>query len=257
MNRNLIIVATIMIVLLVVAVGIYFALQSPTETIPVSTPDTSLPTTSPAATIPTTSPVVTETPSPAVSTSTLAPAPTRAPEGFTRSTAQTPWNDEGKGLSIYLDRHDVACPAKSGMSGFKLVRKGDGNYREEYSCLTGTDFGDSVALNTPANEWGGGNAVYLDRHTVGCPTGTVMNQWKLRRPKTNEIQFDFKCSNVPGLNKCENLSTPWNDDGKGNAVYLDRHQIECPQNKMLTTWKINRKADDLTKWRYDYTCCGR
>src|SRR5690349_10800018 len=45
------------------------------------------------------------------------------------SVLSTPWNDEGGGNLIYLDRHDVACPSKAGMSQFHYARKGDGNFR--------------------------------------------------------------------------------------------------------------------------------
>ena len=174
---------------------------------------------------------------------------------LTLSNLNTAWNDEGGGSSIYLDRHDVSCPAQSGMSSFALKRKGDGNYREEYGCLVGSDFGAQTASFTPANDWGQGNTVFLDRHNVQCPAGNVLNDWHVTRPSQDTIRIDYKCVPAPGLGNCENLTTPWNDEGGGNSVYLDRHAVQCPNNKMLTQWHLVRKGDG--NYHIEYSCCGR
>ena len=171
----------------------------------------------------------------------------------------TPWNSEGGGNSMYLDRHDMNCVSavnspQSAISRFHLQRAGNGNYRYDYTCTTGGNFGAGVAKGTPWNDEGGGNTVYFDRHDVDCGANNVISRVHLQRYGNGNFHFDYTClpSNV-GLN-CQTLSTPWNDEGGGNAVYLDRHDLVCPPETALSRFKLNRSGGGT--YRYDYTCCG-
>ncbi len=53
--------------------------------------------------------------------------------------------------------------------------------------------------------------------------------------------------------KCRTLNTPFNDEGGGNAVYLDRHDLRCEPNEMLGQFRLVRSG--ANQYRYDYTCC--
>jgi uncharacterized small protein (DUF1192 family) len=53
--------------------------------------------------------------------------------------------------------------------------------------------------------------------------------------------------------KCRTLNTPFNDEGGGNAVYLDRHDLRCESNEMLGQFRLVRNG--AGQYRYDYTCC--
>lgn len=53
---------------------------------------------------------------------------------------------------------------------------------------------------------------------------------------------------------CRQLSTPWNFEGGGNAIYLDRHNVACENNEALTQFHLVRSGTDM--YRYDYTCCA-
>ena len=53
--------------------------------------------------------------------------------------------------------------------------------------------------------------------------------------------------------KCRTLNTPFNDEGGGNAVYLDRHDLRCESNEMLGQFHLARNG--AGQYRYDYTCC--
>src|SRR6478609_4772415 len=92
-------------------------------------------------------------PAPASSTeSTPAPAPASLPT-LIPSNSVTPYDTENGGNMIYMDRHDVACPDKAGMSRFHFQRDGKGKFAEEYACLSGSDFSTAFSQNTPANDW--------------------------------------------------------------------------------------------------------
>jgi hypothetical protein len=58
--------------------------------------------------------------------------------------------------------------------------------------------------------------------------------------------------------KCRSLSTPYNEEGGGNAVYLDRHNVDCGPNEVLGRFHLARESDSkgaTGRYRYDYTCC--
>jgi hypothetical protein len=52
---------------------------------------------------------------------------------------------------------------------------------------------------------------------------------------------------------CRDAATPWNDEGGGNAVFLDRHNVACNDDEMLSRFKLNRNGGG--QYRYDYRCC--
>lgn len=181
------------------------------------------------------------------------PATTTYPKTM-QSDLTTPWNDSGNGNSVYLDRHDINCPNKSALSKFQMANKDGKQIQYQYSCLAAVDFQDAVPNSTPPNDDGGGNTIYFDRHAVMCPTGSAVNEWHLIRPTANKIAFNYKCVPVPGLQKCEEKTTPFNDEGGGNSLYLDRHNVNC-DNKMLTSFRLVRNGKG--QYQYVYSCCGR
>jgi hypothetical protein len=46
----------------------------------------------------------------------------------------TPFNDEGGGNAVYLDRHTMSCRADEAISQIHLVRSGKGTYQYQYTC---------------------------------------------------------------------------------------------------------------------------
>ena len=50
--------------------------------------------------------------------------------------------------------------------------------------------------------------------------------------------------------------TPFNADGGGWVVFLDRHNIACPADKFLRSWRLQRDSPAGTNIRFAYTCCG-
>jgi hypothetical protein len=105
----------------------------------------------------------------------------------------TGYNDEGGGNVIYLDRHNVDCGADNILSQFQLGRSGQNQYRYNYKCTPSKKPITCREVTTPANEDGGGNAVYLDRHDLSCEADEVMNRFQLTRPSENTIQYKFNC----------------------------------------------------------------
>lgn len=66
-------------------------------------------------------------------------------------------------------------------------------------------------------------------------------------------------ADVPLNTTCRTLSTPFDEEGNGNAVYLDRHNVECGPNETMRRFRLVREWNPTSgptgKYRYDYECC--
>ena len=161
-------------------------------------------------------------------------------------------DEDGGGNAIYLDRHHVNC-GDDALNQFQLTRPSKNTINYRVHCLEGVNSGSTDWKRTKANEDGGGNAVYLDRHHINCGMKPISKFW-LRRPTDNQINYDYKCSNLSHTNECRVLSTPFDDDGGGNAVYLDRQNVKCGKGEAMTEFVLRRNPEG-NKIRYEYKCC--
>ena len=160
----------------------------------------------------------------------------------------TPANDDGQGNAVFLDRHYVDC-GNDGINSLRLFRPSSTQIAYEYGCST-LNNATSVDIYTPAHDDGGGNVVYLDRHTINCQ-GKGLQSLHLQRPAASTMQYHYQCSDKALINMTDYF-TPTNEDGGGNAVYLDRHQVSCPNNEVLSYLKLERPTSNTM--RYHYKC---
>lgn len=115
---------------------------------------------------------------------------------------------------------------------------------------------------TSFNSDGGGNAVYFDRHALNCGN-RKMTRWRLIRDGWHQkIRFLYSCCDTPSSGGCSWRSTRLNDDGDGDSVYLDRHDVRCNSNEALQYWRLNRGPGQSAGWgtrrrtiKVDYKCC--
>lgn len=177
-------------------------------------------------------------------------------EKFKTGTQKTTgYNDDGRGNAVYLDRHSLDC-GSNGISQFKLYRNANNlsQFQYGYTCSTGgPKLGPYMAKNTGFNDDGGGNVVYLDRHNVDCGSDGVLSQFNLVRNNTSQYRYEYKCLPSTKPLTCRNASTVGNEDGKGNAVYLDRHDVKCNEDEVLNQFKLYRPKEDQIN--YEYKCC--
>jgi len=54
--------------------------------------------------------------------------------------------------------------------------------------------------------------------------------------------------------KCRLVTTPMDLDGGGNAVYLDRQNLNCHADEAISQFHLARNADG-NQYQYQYTCC--
>ena len=165
--------------------------------------------------------------------------------------AQTLANDWGQGNSIFLDRHTVDCD-DDGLNQFKLGRPQDHQINYSYKCLEGINSPANINKDTGANDGGEGNIIFLDRHTVDCGDKPIA-RFVLAIPAEGEIRYDYTCNSKTVSGACRDANTGWNEVGEGNSVFLDRHDVKCNADEVITQFKLN--LDDQGKFRYDYKCC--
>ena len=76
---------------------------------------------------------------------------------------------------------------------------------------------------------------------------------KLVRVPGGQYQYQYKCATPStAFTSSRNVSTNWNNEGEGNAMYLDRHNIQCNSDEKLSQLHLTR--DGKGNYRYDYTC---
>jgi hypothetical protein len=164
--------------------------------------------------------------------------------------AQTGANDWGGGNMIFLDRHTLDC-GDDGLNQFRLGRPKGNQIQYKYKCLDGINSPANIRKDTGANDWGGGNTIYLDRHNLDCGKNPIA-KFRLVRPKGNQIRYDYTCNSKKVGGACRNVNTGWNQESN-QQIYLDRHNVKCNDNEVITQFKLNR--DGKGKFRYDYKCC--
>jgi len=54
--------------------------------------------------------------------------------------------------------------------------------------------------------------------------------------------------------QCRAVSTPFDLDGGGNSVYLDRQNLSCRADEALSQFRLVRNPAG-TQYQYQYTCC--
>ena len=147
---------------------------------------------------------------------------------------------------------DIDCTNYEGINRFKLSRR-DSSIFYDYKCKEQYNLGDyrnTIQKNTDLNDYGNGNTIYLDRHEINCNNKGIKD---IKFIKENDrIKYDYKCG-IYNLNNISNHETNYEDNGQGRNIFLDRHNLNCPNDKILT--KIKLKTNHQTNQiKYNYTC---
>ena len=157
-----------------------------------------------------------------------------------------------------LTHHDIRCPENQILKQYQLRRTHTKprNIYYSYQCENNQIIdSDSFELPTELNEYGNGNTVYLDRHDIECPSTHALSRIKLNK-EGEQINYDYICNNA-NLHDITQHETPLNDDGNGKIIYLDRHNIQCPDGKYLNSVQLRRGNDStgrMNKYKFIYKC---
>ena len=87
-----------------------------------------------------------------------------------------------------------------------------------------------------------------------------MGQSQTKYAKTTDLSAYAKTANIKApptsvsTANCVNMSTTANENGNGNMVYLDRHNVTCPSGKVMTQWQLSNP--NSKQIQVNYTCCN-
>jgi hypothetical protein len=130
------------------------------------------------------------------------------------------------------------------------------------------DFYTCYSRATPSSDGGGGNTVFFDRHNLACNHGEVLRYWQLLTISGSNFQFNYQCCHMMFSNQAGALVSPppdWqctthytscSDNGGGNVVFMDRHDVRCPGSMALRQWYFSTSGCSNGDVRVQYICCS-
>jgi len=117
--------------------------------------------------------------------------------------------------------------------------------------------------STKTNDWGNGDPIYLDRHTVDCKNkpiiGFQLDTFSASNSDSKFINYDYVCSSMGDLGTSFERSTASSSRGKkgeddnGDTNYLDRHNLDCGPAAYISKFKLDHNSS-RKEIKYDYTC---
>ena len=156
----------------------------------------------------------------------------------------------------------------------KGVQKFDGNNRQmfayEYECLPTNhenidDNAYYVSLATPANEYGEGQTIYLDRHAIDCKSkNAAISSINLTKNAAGQISYNYTCLGSKARMDCSDHITDGVDDGLNysgrwcDPAYLQQLGVGCSNGKALSYLHLRRELANnalTNKYIYAYKCC--
>ena len=114
---------------------------------------------------------------------------------------------------------------------------------------------DTLEVNseiTPAYDEDNEGIIYLDRQRVECPGETFISSIEMKSAG-RDIFFRTTCSTYAVKREdCESIHSGYNDPGYA-LIFLDRHDLRCPEGKALTGFRGATK-DGIFEFQGE--CCG-
>lgn len=164
---------------------------------------------------------------------------------------QTNPSSSGGGDMVYLDRHQLSCGAR-GISQFQLKRQGADEIYYGYECSqTASNELSGTYQSTTFSSDGGGDTRYLDRHALNCNNRPIHDIELLRNNEHDEVRYRYLCGSQKLFN-VKTYNTPW-DEFSEKSWYLDRHNVECPSNQVLSFVKLRTHWGN-NRMRYKFKC---
>jgi hypothetical protein len=122
----------------------------------------------------------------------------------------------------------------------------------DYNCINNANPKPTQENRNTSDYYGTGQNIYLDKHNIDCNNRPI-TQINLLRPDKSTLQYHYKCGNTQ-LRDIQNHDTGFNDYGNGENIYLDRHNVRCPDESILTQIQLVRNPANNNEIRYNYRC---
>jgi hypothetical protein len=168
-------------------------------------------------------------PGPAAAPASANPAPPGPGPFLIEAELATQETSRENAESKWLDEQDVDC-GNSALNGFTLNERG----------LAGP-FQKTGKMKTGKTDIGNHKTHYLDRQTVNCGSSPI-NKFHLRRDG-GRIQYAYKCAENGNMEAPQQQVTDWQDDGSGKLIFLDRLNVECDADSLITKFHYDRNSN--------------
>jgi hypothetical protein len=168
----------------------------------------------------------------------------------------------GKELE-FLDRQDVACGGDEALASFTVVGAGcTGNQKRYKMTCAEVPLQPSREEMSGCTDMEGKNLEYLDRQNVMCPPGEAMTSFTVTREGCGEgdMRYKLECAPLVGSTFAFHAATASNEltgcarmDGQ-KLEYLDRQNLQCPDGKVLNSFRVVRDGCGGEDMRYSFVC---
>eukprot|EP00795_Rhopilema_esculentum_P016446 gene16446-7860_t len=96
----------------------------------------------------------------------------------------------------------------------------------------------------------------LTHLSIDCKGGFLIGMKLQLTESGTKIHYDYECAVVTNLLwkgqiLCFKKYTPWQDNGNGNIIYLDRLEVNCDQEYVLQHVELRLMPEDSLQWRYE------
>jgi hypothetical protein len=175
----------------------------------------------------------------------------------------TPPTLENNGETKELFNHNIICPNNKILKQYKFIRTGENpnKFYYHYECVDNLNkHNNFIDKQTNLNDYGNGQSIYLDRHSLECPPTHALSKIQLTGQVINDpkqIQYNYRCTDA-NIKNLSDHDTRYNDDGNMSVIYFDRHDVKCPNNSVLNSVKLRRKfprsGPSDEQFRFEYKC---
>ncbi len=152
-----------------------------------------------------------------------------------------------------LAQQEVLCPNNGALNSIKYNRLSGNTFQYGYNCSSDWDNTDKTSCKSTVFQLNRNNQAFaLGDHSLICDNGSVMTGFQMEA-NADAIRYNYKCAPQTKPLTCRRRSTPPNDSGQGDMVYLDRHNIQCGEDEVLSFLKLVNDSSD--KYHFEYSCC--
>ena len=176
-------------------------------------------------------------------------------------TKYTSYQKHSNGNMVYLDRHRMNCGGTGYIASMLHLQRSGRKMRYKYKCCSFRDKAVCrlVYKTTLFRSDGGGDGMYLDRHSVNCGRSGFINDIRVQRNSGhNKIRYSYWCCQLKWSwkrkSRCYTKRTGMTYDGNGKVYYLDRQTVRCRSGYGLSYFRLKRNSRH-DKWAYNYRCC--
>eukprot|EP00795_Rhopilema_esculentum_P016445 gene16445-7859_t len=177
-----------------------------------------------------------------------------------QNSARTP---EGYQLNYLVD-DAIRCEGNSPfLKRFRFKRHNDNQWFNsyQYTCCEQAvnNITRTVANSTPKTTYST-HSKELTHLSIDCEGGFLIGMKLQLTESGTKIHYDYECAVVTNLLwkgqiLCFMKYTPWQYNGNGNIIYLDRLEVNCDQEYVLQHVELRLMPEDSFQWRYEYRCC--